>query len=459
MKIFKTLKIGQNREGTALLVALMIMGILMVLSLGLSRLIIGDVRSIRDQVDAGTAYYLAEAGIEKALLDLHQQLPGYQTKAEGDDLYFGEKDQQQKTNFKIFNQTKVFPHRDGDEFNLNEKKATPAFFYNDLKLNESITIPLFSHDGEKWRGSGKEGTQGNVDNFKNFRLEYYVGYKGALNEGVGGEWILTNNDVDVLRWKIFGINKETGETEALSDYFPVTDGSNAKRPMCMGTKAESGKKLAQSISDNPIITECHNGKSSDGRYAREYYKNIGPKDNRQIIHFTDSPPNKVYNNEAALAERKAKLKLGRQVEAVENNPVVNPDRLVTDKKPQLLEGLVNPVVNLPKDRNLTPYPISQFMEEHDNVYLTITNIINTKVIKSVIDSESARKEIANIKYRLLVFPEEGDKDDKNTVREFATVKAEGFYNGVKQSIDAKVRMDQFLPVFTFSLYRTDSGEE
>ena len=71
------LKIREDRKGTALLVALLIMGVLISISVALSVLILRELRITRESLDSGKAYYAAEAGVEEALYFLNTELPGW----------------------------------------------------------------------------------------------------------------------------------------------------------------------------------------------------------------------------------------------------------------------------------------------------------------------------------------------------------------------------------------------
>ena len=71
-------EILKNRRGTALLIALLVMGVFIAVSLVLSALILREVRITKTFVDAGQAYYSAESGIEIGLYALNTRLPGWE---------------------------------------------------------------------------------------------------------------------------------------------------------------------------------------------------------------------------------------------------------------------------------------------------------------------------------------------------------------------------------------------
>jgi len=97
--------------------------------------------------------------------------------------------------------------------------------------------------------------------------------------------------------------------------------------------------------------------------------------------------------------------------------------------------------------------ISTFVDYHTRNYITLTNVVNPDLIG--VDPD-VRPELANIYYRVIA--KEGSSQ---LVREFADISADGFArNGTfKQSIDVKLGMSSFLPVFNFSLYRTDTESD
>jgi len=77
MKICDRSKI-LRKEGSALLTALLIMGILIAVSLATSMLIVREVGLTKLTLDAGKAFYGAESGVEVALLQIEENLPGYE---------------------------------------------------------------------------------------------------------------------------------------------------------------------------------------------------------------------------------------------------------------------------------------------------------------------------------------------------------------------------------------------
>lgn len=398
-----------NREGSALLIAILVMGILMTITLGLSDLIIREIRQTGDVVAAGKAYFSAEAGVENALLDLHQNLPGYETQNPSDpaDKYIVLNDTPTglDARYRILNKADKVPYFDPDRpiFLSSTDVPTnvdfvytdhPEATYNDLPLGQSAVIPLYSE---------KDGVAERVDNFL---IEYYVSYdQQELN--LSGIPKAQFSNVDILRWKIFGkpdpalggSPSDASKTEAISDFFPSAYDASAKTPMCIGTdQTLDPKSLYPTAKDlgclfpvyNTDVSTSTSGGASGNLWgaARECYG-------------SDSG-----NGGGVLAD-------------------------------------------IQKDCF-----IQKFVQTHIQNYLVLTNVINPDVLlpAQLLDTPEARKKFT-IHYRIVARAQAGDP---KLVREAASISADGFAaNGqVKQSIDVKINQSNFLPVFNFSLYHT-----
>lgn len=195
----------KNKRGSALLVALLIMGVLMAISLGLSTLVLRETIVTKDLLDAGRAYYAAESGIEIALSNLENKLPGWEPAVDdsGYKPFKIDEDLAAIGEFKVKNRCKAYPCFDENEFDINS--ATPRQFYDVLDLNESINIPLFVVKD----GKNVPVTDFVVEFYATFDPDQDLNFNGAKLSG----W-------DVLRWKVFGI-KDTGAesvTETISDF-------------------------------------------------------------------------------------------------------------------------------------------------------------------------------------------------------------------------------------------------
>jgi hypothetical protein len=375
-------------RGSSLLVTLLIMGVLMTLTLGLSTLVIREIRQTGDIVAAGRAYYAAEAGIEQALYELGQGLPGYETEG-SDDGWVNSNGGEFEYRYKIENRADSMPYIPDDEpIFLNTggavskaalKHMYPEKTYNVLPLNQSVTIPLFVDVGE-----------GNYDDVDHFLLEYYVDFH---TDSLGDLPWFTNmqsnvDKFDVLRWKLFGNPKiadpnDPVKTEAISDFYPALVNGGPNNPVCIGTDQSIETEVQCSLPTTIV------GHTQFWSYARECY-------------LSDAG------------------------------------------------GMVT------GDQDIgTECDIKRFMDNHKRNYLTITNIVNPEIIG--ITNPKLRNERANIYWRVIATGTTGNESPLS--RQLTTIKADGFANGgrVKQSIDVKVAASSFLPVFNFSLYRTDTG--
>ncbi|MFO0781180.1 MAG: pilus assembly PilX N-terminal domain-containing protein [Candidatus Gracilibacteria bacterium] len=391
--------IRSTREGSALLIAVLVMGILITLTLGLSDLVIREIRQTSDVVGAGKAYFAAEAGVENALMDLHQNLPGFETKNPSDPSDKFIKIQDPATGldarYQILNKADKVPYFDPEKpifLGPNQGPTNVDFVYtdhaevtfNEIPLSESVVIPLYSAKDD-----------GSAERVDNFLIEYYVNYQD-INLNLAG---LNNADVknlDILRWKIFGkpdpaLGGNPAKTEAISDFFPSAYNASANTPMCIGTDDTLAPNGADQGCLKPVLAV--NASSDDGGAtfwgaARECYG-------------SDSGA-----SGGALADI-------QKVCTIQN-----------------------------------------FVKTHIQNYLVLTNVINPDVLMPGMNLNTAEaKQRLKIFYRVVARP--GQSEPK-LVREAAAISADGFAGDgkVKQSIDVKINMSSFLPVFNFSLYHT-----
>ena len=362
--------IETKQKGSALVIALLMMGILMTLALGLSDLIIRETIITRDIVNSQKAFYAAEAGIESALLDLHQYLPGYETETPK-----GEKNSDLKLDYSytIKNRTKVIPHVDTKLIAPEVAMGAPQqYLYNVLNLNESITIPLFYTNNE-----GKEKA------VTSFRVEYFI------DAAISQQWFeFSTEDIPMLRWKITGISKKKVSnrilTETIGDYLGVVDKSSADNPSCLGTVDANAKSLL-SVDK---INYPYNCKKGTWYCARESYK----------------------------------------------FELVNGVLQTIPKISSSMENCDGPV-----------YTISEFIssDNHEKNYLTLSNIFNPSVLEE-------QKNKAKIYYRILITGE-----DEYTVPQVAEISSTGFAGRLRHEINAFIQSKSFMPIFNYSLYRTD----
>lgn len=200
-------------RGSALLVTLLLMSVLMILGFGFGKLIIDNIRLEYNVVNAGKAYFAAEAGIEEGLFLVDRKLPGFETTVE-DDTVEDDVDGDGMNDFQYSIQSLSSSAEGSVPCNYDNSGDT---FWHRLKLNDSLTLPLFRDNG-----SGQE------EKIKNFRVYYYLDPWPEVDASV--------QELPVLRWKILGLTP-SGETQALSDYVPVkVDYNTAEKPTHFGTK-------------------------------------------------------------------------------------------------------------------------------------------------------------------------------------------------------------------------------
>jgi len=267
----------KNRKGSALLTALLVMGILIAVSLALSSLIFREVRITRSFIDAGQAYYSAESGIEIALYGLNTQLPGWEFEENGDYKSFKVDDEMNTVGeVSVKNSCKAYPCFDEDEFDIDGsagKKPLLGEFYDVLDLNESINIPLFVEEVP----------------VKDFTVEFYSEFDPKMDLKFNVVSSVFLSGWDVLRWKVFGIrDKIPYVTESVSDFTALSalnnsEATNPAYPSWFGT-------VDCDYSDDRYSSdiECASYAAPAGEdwctnlQAREYYSYIYSGDDRSV---------------------------------------------------------------------------------------------------------------------------------------------------------------------------------
>lgn len=256
-------KIGKDKKGTALLTALLVMGVLLAVSMALSSLIFRETRIVGTLIDSGRAYYAAESGIEEALYYLNTELPGWE-KNPG----LGELSDKAVFEYKVKNKCESYPCFDEEDYSrLNEVPADKL--YDVLDLNENITIPLFTVN-----------EAGDIESVKDFTVMFFAPFN--INEAVPS--IATKNlgGWDVLRWKVFGMKKtDEGEykTNAISDFTAISSlknvatgefsEANAQEPSWFGTDnlCTEGQIICRAYNTPPSEA----GEICDNTKARDYF--------------------------------------------------------------------------------------------------------------------------------------------------------------------------------------------
>lgn len=259
------LKLAGNKSGSALLVAILIMGVFVTVSITLSTIIFREVNNTKALLDLGRAYYSAESGIEEALFHLNTELPGFHVSDKP-----GRVSKDAVFEYSMKNICNGYPCFDTEEYNVD--LVPLENFYSVLALNETITIPLFTlEDGE-------------IKSVKNFTVEFFPAFDPSSDlkiKSIGG-W-------DILRWKLFGMRKE-GEkyvTESIGDLTAFSSGSapsgddvyaNVDRPSWFGTvDCDQMGDRASGISsikcvdyDLSVILQSKEGQVCSNTQSRDY---------------------------------------------------------------------------------------------------------------------------------------------------------------------------------------------
>ncbi len=389
----------KNRKGTALLVALLVMGVLMAVSLALSTLIFRETRITKEFIDSGQAYYAAESAIEVGLYNLNNNLPGWGT--EGYESLKIDDDFNAVAELKVQNKCQAYPCFDeGFDISTAELKE----FYAVLGLNESITVPLFVVEDDE------------VRNVTDFVVEFYAPFspQDDLNVNPNG-WELSG--WDVLRWKIMGITNQNPAkpvTETVSDFTAVSMqniggeqySSNTTGPSWFGSidcdTVDGNSRYTDQIICEPYYVNAPSGKQIA----------FDPEDLGQV--------SKIYAGTCSQMEAREYYKY---------------DYTGDEKKVASINGC---------------YSIKTFLQDHDFNYLTLTNLVNPSVFK-----EKKNEALTKIYFRVELFTDSGGSiSSAETVREYADLTANGYSGKTKQSINVKLKRNSFMPVFNFSLYST-----
>lgn len=260
-------KIRKSEKGTALLVALLVMGVLISISLALSALILGEARSTRELIDAGKAYYAAESGIENALYYIDSRLPGW----EGEPNNLGEVGEGAAFSYVVKNKCNSYPCIEADEYEIGSNPSDAYYYYDVLELNESITVPLFTVDDE-----------GKVMAAQHFTVEFFTKFNPATDLKFQNAASLSG--WDVLRWKLFGLKQADDgsyQTEALHDFTAVSAfknmntgeafSTNAYVPSWFGSRACDESSVTGITCGEYSVSASEDGVSCNNKEARDFY--------------------------------------------------------------------------------------------------------------------------------------------------------------------------------------------
>lgn len=439
-------KIRNNQQGSSLLVALLIMGVLMALALILSRLIFREIAINKDVIDSGKAYYAAESGVEIALYEISNNLPGWEPNTvfsdNNEEVGIGDQEADVARDFKtipidpefeavgefrVKNRCNTYPCFDAEEYEF--QGTSPKAFYDVLELNESITIPLFVIE---------EGPDGPIERrVKDFTVEFFGTFNPDQDLNFNPRELSGWN---VLRWKIAGARTDNYATESISDFSAFTNvqvggdqfATNAEFPSWFGTVSCSGPAASGRITD---LIQCLEYAQSDPQ--------IVTADN--LAEFIAENPQ--YADELAnvnlTGQASINFSLCSNTEAKEFNQYS-----YFGEEAEFVA--LNPC-----------YKIKNFLEDHELNYLTLTNLINPSAFKV------KNSEFNKIYYRVELFVTD-DQDFRNpgglapvaeTVREEAEITSHGYSGDVKQTLSVKLPRGGFVPVFNFSLYSTYQKED
>ena len=184
--LFKSI---QEKQGSALLVAILLMTFVIVFGLGISSLIVDSIRVEHNVVEAGKSYFAAEGAIEEALYYQENRLPGYNITDETLIL-----DNGAEVTYSMVGTDSQVP--------CEHQCEDPDDCWLSLELQESVSLPLFKDDGAGARAD-----------LEFFNMDYYVDRTGVDT--------LVNGSV--LRWKILGFDDPGLQTEAISDVWDYYD--------------------------------------------------------------------------------------------------------------------------------------------------------------------------------------------------------------------------------------------
>lgn len=387
-------KIRKNEKGTALLVALLVMGVLISISLALSALILGEARSTKELIDAGKAYYAAESGIEEALYYIDSRLPGW----EGDANNVRKVGEGAAFSYVVDNKCSSYPCIEADEYDLASMKAYN--YYDVLELNESITVPLFTVDEE-----------GEVVAALDFTVEFFTNFDPRKDLKFQDPSALSG--WDVLRWKLFGLRKtnEGYATEALHDFTAVSAANNNSSGETFSTNAILpswfGSRACGDLDGNPDpIT---------GIACAGYTDPVAGPEDGAICNNTQARNYYFYLGDEFIAKKECFPINEFMIMHQENNP----------------NGNGSTGLN----------------------YLSLTNLMNPDMLsEDVYDQDYLRMDASKIYFRVEVY------DEALIPREFAKITSDGYSGNAKQSIDVQIKKDSYMPVFNFSIYSTYGSE-
>jgi hypothetical protein len=430
----RNLKIYSSQKGSALLITLLLMGFLMTLTLGISTLVIREISLTQSIVDANKAYYAAEAGSEQALLGLSRNKAGFEPEGQVvSEEYLFDPDfaynyQTSNTTSEvpgfpektpIFVEKAAFTGDDGNEIVADcvlSNGRTPfalaydknGFYQNcaratfrKLALNETAIIPLFS-----------TASDGSTNEVKDFLVQYYLNVKDG--SALWGEFQgLKLESFDVLRWKLYGqpvSGSLIQRTESIADFYPGITNNGPDRPVCIGTDG-SLQTAAKETCVFPSLS-----------------KRAPTLDDADLADLNDvtlwSAARECYLSDAGMG--------------------------VTGGS--LIKGTT-------QDDNSAGCQMRDFIDNHKENYLILTNMVNPNIVGISNNADPAQLARADIYYRVISRKAlEGEPELPKLVKDYAEIKSEGYSQNGKtvKTLETRYKQPGFLPVFNFSLYKTES---
>ncbi len=430
------------KKGSALLITLLMLGVLMTMTLGISTLVLKEIRVTQSIVDANKAYYAAEAGVEDALLALSDSLPGKEPRGElaadpNDEIdpsfSYGYSTSNRTDSIPGFPQGQpIFVDRvagvDGGQINADCQISNarnpmaiaysrqqvyedcPKATYRKLGLNETHIIPLYSaeDDGDS------------TVSVNDFLIEYYLNLRDG-SDLYGPLQGMKLEEFDVLRWKIYGkplVDSGVQRTESIADFYPGVTNNSPDRPVCIGTdaniRAVSGAKAETCV-----------------------FPSLSPKppklgENTDLSDVTLwSAARECYQTDAGVAVTGGALIKGTTI------------------------------------GDATGCQMRDFIDNHKENYLILTNMVNPNVAGIANLKDPSQLARADIYYRVLARRDtqaeagSAGQEAPKLVKDFAEISSRGFSAAgtVTKSLDVRYKAPGFLPVFNFSLYRTRNEAE
>ena len=391
------MNIIRNKKGSALLVALIIISVLISGSLFLSSVIFKDTRLTADLIASNKAFYAAESGVEMSLYGLNSNLPGWQSTKDGYSKIASVGDS--VVEYFVNNRCDSFPCFEGVEnvFNIPKNQL-----YFELDWNETIQIPMFYYDPET----------AEVKDVEDFSVQFYSNVRRddlpfQANQNV--------NSFDVLRWKIFGL-KDVGPTtlsESISDYTAVSLANfngqefhtDASIPSWFGTKECDELNPESGINCKPYDF----GNQADFVYDENGQAQVvGSCGNTQVREYYD-------------------------YQVIDGDKILNEENI------------------------FACYPIKSFLEGHKLNYLSLTNLTNRNLFKRA-GSEGGGLTSAEIEEKLKLYVRVDFGDDL-AEREYALIESNGYFASSQNRISVQIKQGEVMPVFNFALFSTGGSRD